>query len=130
MTPHGEPALDLRALAEALADVLAERGLVAAATSYSARVLDAAEVADLLGRDRHWVYDDAEELGAFRYGDGPKAAWICRVSVERWKCDRAIRRATPHKTPAGAGLAVAPSPGGRISSPTSLLVSERRIARP
>lgn len=44
---------DVRALAEALADVLAERGLVVPAGSTSAaRVLDASEVGLLLGRDR------------------------------------------------------------------------------
>lgn len=66
--------IDLRALAEALADVLLERGLlVAGARGSVARVLNAAQVGVLLGRDRHWVYAHARELGGFRFGDGPRA---------------------------------------------------------
>jgi len=89
--------LDLRALAEVLADVLAERGLVASTTAVSpARVLDAAEVGRLLGRDRRWVYDHARELGAFRFGDGPKARIGFDVmTVERWKRERQIGRSEP-----------------------------------
>jgi predicted DNA-binding transcriptional regulator AlpA len=84
--------LDVRALAEALVDVLAERGMVMAPD----RVLDAAEVAELLGRDRHWVYDHARELGAFRFGDGPKARLgFDRTNIERWKRDREIRNGSP-----------------------------------
>ena len=88
---------DIRAVAEALADVLAERGLVIPASPASpARVLDAAQVADLLGRDRQWVYAHAGELGAFRYGDGPKARiGFDLVTVERWKRERQIRDKSP-----------------------------------
>jgi hypothetical protein len=72
------------------ADVLAERGLlVAASAAQPSRVLDAAQVADLLGRDRHWVYAHADELGAFRYGDGPRARLgFDHARVERWKRER------------------------------------------
>jgi hypothetical protein len=91
----------IRAVAEALADVLAERGLVIPASSASpARVLDAAQVADLLGRDRQWVYAHAGELGAFRYGDGPKARiGFDVVTVERWKRERQIRNESPPRRP-------------------------------
>jgi hypothetical protein len=95
MTARGGPAaLDIRALAEALADVLAQRGLVVSIpATTSARVLDATEVARLLGRDRRWVYDHAGELGAFRYGDGPRARLgFDLVAVERWKRERQIKR--------------------------------------
>lgn len=78
--------LDVRAIAEALADVLAERGLVAAPIGVTGRVLDAADVAELLGRERQWVYDHADELGAFRYGDGPRARLgFDRLAIEQWK---------------------------------------------
>lgn len=60
------PELDVRAIAEAVADVLDERGLVVVSGGAGGRVLDAAAVAELLGREREWVYDQAEELGAFR----------------------------------------------------------------
>lgn len=83
---------DARALAEAVVDVLEERGLVATAGAPS-RMLSAAQVAQLLGRRRQWVYDHAGELGAFRYGDGPKARiGFDLVAVERWKRDRQVRQ--------------------------------------
>jgi hypothetical protein len=63
MTPAD---LDIRAIAEVLADVLIERGLVVAGSGGGGRVLDATAVAALLGRERQWVYDHADELGAFR----------------------------------------------------------------
>ena len=48
--------------------------------------------ADLLGRDRQWVYAHAGELGAFRYGDGPKARiGFDLAMVEQWKRERQIR---------------------------------------
>ena len=100
---------DIRAVAEALADVLFERGLVAAGSP--ARVLDAAQVADLLGRDRQWVYAHAGELGAFRYGDGPKARiGFDVVTVEQW-----ARTPDPRYDPAtAAGAAPLKRPrGGR-----------------
>jgi hypothetical protein len=81
--------IDLRALAEVLADVLIERGLVVDAAPRAGRVLNAAGVAMLLGRDRQWVYDHADELGAFRYGDGPRARLGFDAStVEQWKRSR------------------------------------------
>jgi hypothetical protein len=86
-------AATIRAIAEAIADVLVERGLVVERTARPAgRVLDVCQVADLLGRKPAWVYAHATELGAFRFGDGPKARLgFDRVSVERWKRDRQIR---------------------------------------
>jgi hypothetical protein len=57
---------DLRTIAEVLADVLTERGVVAAEPQRPQRVLTAADVAEILDRDRRWVYAHAEELGAFR----------------------------------------------------------------
>ena len=77
---------DLRQLAEIIADVLLERGLIGGAS----RILDAAEVAELLRRDRSWVYEHAAELGAFRYGDGPKARLGFDLErIEQWKSERA-----------------------------------------
>jgi hypothetical protein len=69
MNGEGWAPRDLRAVAEAIVDVLDERGLVAG----SSRVLDAAKVAWLLGRDRRWVYDHAGELGAFRLVEESRA---------------------------------------------------------
>jgi hypothetical protein len=79
--------LDPRVLAEAVVDVLVERGLVAAPDHEPVgRVLTVADVARLLGRSRAWTYEHAAELGAFRYGNGPKARIGFDVrAVERWK---------------------------------------------
>lgn len=91
MSDDSLPLDDLRAIAEVLADVLAERGLVATGPSRPQRVLTAAEVAEILDRDRRWVYAHAEELGAFRYGDGTKGRLGFDVEViERWKRERQL----------------------------------------
>src|SRR5215213_12038430 len=85
------PLGDLRAIAEVLADVLTERGLVGGEQVRPVRVLTTADVAAILGRDRRWVYAHAEELGAFRYGDGPKGRLGFDVEViERWKRERQL----------------------------------------
>jgi hypothetical protein len=96
--PERVPA-DVRVFADVLADILAERGLlVAAPAAQPSRVLDAAQVADLLGRDRHWVYAHADELGAFRYGDGPMARLgFDHARVERWKRERQTLRTPSQK---------------------------------
>jgi hypothetical protein len=101
MTDNTSSLNDTRALAEALADVLTERGLVARSGDLqAARVLDAGEVALLLGRDRQWVYDHAIELGAFRYGNGPKARLgFDLADVERWKREHRLSRQPPRRMP-------------------------------
>ena len=104
MSALEEPVLDaatIRAIAEALADVLVERALVVERTTgHAGRVLDVGQVADLLGRKPAWVYAHATELGAFRFGDGPKARLgFDRASVERWKRDRQIRALDPGSGP-------------------------------
>ena len=57
--------LELRALAEMVVDILVERGLAEHRPTMSGRVLDAAAVAALLGRERQWVYDHARRPPAF-----------------------------------------------------------------
>ena len=102
---------DVRALAEAVADVLEERGLLSQADASPGPVLKVADVAQLLGRSQAWVYDHAAELGAFKFGNGPKARiGFDRDAIERWKRDRQIlkssgvsrpasRRGRPRKSP-------------------------------
>lgn len=102
---------DVRALAEAVADVLEERGLLSQADASPGTVLKVADVAQLLGRSQAWVYDHAAELGAFKFGNGPKARiGFDREAIERWKRDRQIlkssgvsrpasRRGRPRKSP-------------------------------
>ena len=97
---------ELHRLAEILVDLLAERGL--AVRLELSRVLSADDVARHLGRDRRWVYDHAAELGAFRFGDGPRARLGFDLdAVERWKRGREIapvpsrakRRSNAHRAP-------------------------------
>lgn len=102
---------DIRALAEAVADVLEERGLLSQPDASPGRVLKVADVAQLLGRSQAWVYEHAAELGAFKFGNGPKARiGFDRDAIERWKRDRQIlkssggsrsasRRGRPRKSP-------------------------------
>lgn len=110
-------AATIQAIAYALADVLVERGLVVhRAEGAAARVLDVGQVADLLGRKPAWVYAHAPELGAFRFGDGPKARLgFDRPSVERWKRDRQMR--TPERDsrpPRGRSRQNGRPPGARL----------------
>jgi hypothetical protein len=64
----------IRAIAEAVVELLVERGVVIThATTYDGRVLSATEAARFLGRRRQWVYAHAAELGGFRYGTGRRA---------------------------------------------------------
>jgi hypothetical protein len=85
------PLGELRAIAEVLADVLIERGVVAAEPQRPLRVLTAAHVAEILDRDRRWVYAHAAELGAFRYGDGPRGRLGFDLEViERWRRERQL----------------------------------------
>ena len=97
----GFPPDDARAIAEALADVLTERGLVVEGTAASAaRVLGVSEVARLLGRRPAWVYQHAAELGAFRFGNGPKARLgFDLANIERWKRDRQTRTPSSESAP-------------------------------
>lgn len=87
---------EIRALAEAVADVLEERGFLTPSAPAPGIVLTVAEVAALLGRGRAWVYEHASELGAFRYGTGPKARLgFDRDALERWKRERQIQKPSP-----------------------------------
>ena len=97
----GFPLAEARAIAEALADVLTERGLVVAGPAApAARVLCVSEVARLLGRRPAWVYQHAAELGAFRFGNGPKARLgFDLASIERWKRVRQTRAPNSESAP-------------------------------
>ena len=101
MTDRDPSAGDVRAIAEAIADVLSERGLIVyAGPSASARVLSAREVSKLLGRSAPWVYAHATELGAIRMGNGPKARiGFDLTNIEQWKRDNQIRPPEPRKPP-------------------------------
>jgi hypothetical protein len=87
---------DIRTLADAIVDVLEERGLLSPPEPVTGVVLTVAEVAGFLGRSRWWVYEHSAELGAFRFGNGPKARiGFDRDAIERWKRDRRILQPAP-----------------------------------
>lgn len=102
MTGEGhEGRADVHQIAEAIADLLAERGLIVyAGPSVSARVLSAREVSKLLGRSTPWVYAHATELGAIRMGNGPKARiGFDLATIEQWKRDKQMRAPESRKPP-------------------------------
>jgi predicted DNA-binding transcriptional regulator AlpA len=91
----------IRALAEAVVDVLEERGLLPRPEASPGRVLNVADVATLLGRSQAWVYEHAAELGAFKFGGGPRARiGFDRDAIETWKRDRQILKSAAESRPA------------------------------
>ena len=115
--PSQPNADEVRAIAEAVADVLAERGLVVyAGPGASARVLSVREVSKLLGRSAPWVYAHATELGAIRMGNGPKARiGFDLTAIEHWKRENQIR-------PPEARRSSRPRPRRRSSSRATNLI--------
>jgi hypothetical protein len=59
---------DVHAIARTVVELLREEP-----PTRTPRLLDASQVADMLGLSRDAVYARADELGAVRLGDGPKA---------------------------------------------------------
>jgi predicted DNA-binding transcriptional regulator AlpA len=102
----------IRAVAEAVVELMIERGLIVGPGQVAdERILDAAAAARLLGRSRQWVYEHADDLGAFRYGSGPRARLgFDRSALERWKHQRQQAR-TPTKQ--GVRNATAQIPAAR-----------------
>ncbi len=102
MTGSGAlPAAEIRALAEAVADALADRGLaVQPGAGTRSRVLTVSDVAQMLGRRPAWVYGHAAELGAFRFGDGPRARIGFDLhAIEDWKRQRQIGKSSASAAP-------------------------------
>lgn len=75
------------ALVEAVAVRVAELLADEHAALPTARLLDAAQLAGLLGVARSWVYEHAETLGAVRLGDGdrPRLRFDPAVALAAWK---------------------------------------------
>jgi hypothetical protein len=93
-----------------------ERGIVGESPATASRVVDAAAVARLLGRERQWVYDHAGELGAFRYGDGPRARLgFDAQTLERWKRER-------QRGPLSTGASPSRTPGTRRATEVTALI--------
>jgi hypothetical protein len=81
---------DVEAIARRVAELLSARAVT------QGPLVDAAELARLLGIERSWVYTHAIELGAVKLGDGsrPRLRFDPRLAVER------IRRGTVKDGPA------------------------------
>lgn len=72
---------DIEAVATRVADLLRTG-------QASAELVDATEIARRFGVSRDFVYDHADDLGAVRLGDGPKA----RLRFDPTKVGRALRK--------------------------------------
>jgi hypothetical protein len=72
---------DIEAVATRVADLLR-------ASQASAELVDATEIARRFGVSRDFVYDHANDFGAVRLGDGPKA----RLRFDPAKVGRALRK--------------------------------------
>jgi hypothetical protein len=61
--------------------------LLAAEQPPAGRLVDAGELADLLGVERSWVYEHAERLGAVRLGDGdrPRLRFDPETALAAWQ---------------------------------------------
>jgi hypothetical protein len=60
------------AMAPAVADAVAQGVLELTEEHHRIGLVDAAELARVLGVDREWVYEHSERLGAIRLGKGPR----------------------------------------------------------
>ncbi len=97
-----------------LVDVIAERvAELVHVEPVRGGLVDAATVAAELGVERPWVYQHAEELGARRLGDGPRAR--LRFDLETVRAAAAALSSDPHRRnpAAGAQSAVASAPRRR-----------------
>jgi hypothetical protein len=63
---------DVEAIAAATAQAVADRVLDLIDARQTNRLVDARELADVLGVDRDWIYAHADQLGAVRLGKGPR----------------------------------------------------------
>lgn len=80
---------EIEAVATRVADLLKEQ-------QPDAELVDAAAIARLFGVSRDFVYQHADELGAVRLGDGPKA----RLRFDPTRVGRVLRRPPEKPTPA------------------------------
>ena len=80
---------EIEAVATRVADLLKEQ-------QPGAELVDAAAIARLFGVSRDFVYQHADELGAVRLGDGPKA----RLRFDPTRVGQVLRKPPEKTTPA------------------------------
>jgi hypothetical protein len=90
------------AVAPAVAAAVAQRVLELVDGHQNFGLVNAAEVARVLGVDRDWVYEHGERLGAIRLGDGPRPR--LRFEVGRAVESFARLSAEAPAVPLGGGL--------------------------
>lgn len=118
----------VRTIAEHVADLLS------ADMATGRRLVSAAEVARELNVGRQWVYEHAEELGARRLGDGPRARLRFDLETVRAASDCLIsKRLHGRDASPGAESETAPEPRGRrlpnrLPEPGSILAARPRNA--
>jgi hypothetical protein len=87
-----------RDIAAELLKLMKDEGLVLAASPNTPRRVDAAAIAEALGRSREWVYEHADRLGGMRVGDGPRPRWSFDFAAAIAAHD-AMAIATPQPAP-------------------------------
>jgi hypothetical protein len=105
---------DVRRIAEATADVLAERGLVAPVVP---ELVTAAEVGRRLGLSADYVRRHAAQLGGRKVGDGVRARWRfdpVEAAAAMNPSTGSVRSALPRESSAPSG---SPAPARRSAVP-------------
>jgi hypothetical protein len=103
---------------------LLRRDQVQRETSAAPSWMTAKELAHHLKLNPAWVYEHAEELGAIRTGDGPKA----RMRFDLHTATQALRRHRKQPaTPASGGPARTPTPAAYPAGAPLLEVRRRQI---
>jgi hypothetical protein len=90
------------AVAQRVLELLGERGV----TESRSRLVSAAELAEVLGVSREYVYEHRDELGARPVGDGPRPRL-------RFDVDEAVAAATRRQASERSQTPDPPAPGGR-----------------
>jgi hypothetical protein len=82
--------IDYGALASRLAERLERmaEGFAAESQAESITLVDAAEVARMLGKRREWVYHRKRELGGVPLGDGPRPRWGFDAGIVRARLEK------------------------------------------
>ena len=104
------------AVGPAIAEAVAQRVLELVEERQGGGLVDAAELARMLGVDRDWVYEHGERLGAIRLGDGPRPRLRFEVSRALESCTR-LSETAPVGSSNGSARTPVPRPrrsrGGR-----------------
>jgi hypothetical protein len=82
---------DVEAIAAATAHAVADLVLKRLDGPQANRLVDAVELARVLGVGREWIYENSDRLGVIRLGNGPRPG-CASTSTARWRCSKVSRR--------------------------------------